>query len=105
MRIQGVALRQRYQVSSFFYNLASRFIKIAPLLYITYMMFGNQFDRMGHLLLIIGFWVLGWILANVLNRFFVHMVYDFNPFGIIRSTFLGAVIMLLLSVLFLIVIF
>ena len=105
MKIQNSALRLRYEVSSFFYNQASRFLRIAPLLYITYLMFGNDLERIGHLLVVIGLWILGWILENLLNRFFVTMVYDFNPNGIIRSTVLGAVIMLLLSVLFLIVIF
>jgi|GEM_PF-4326176 len=105
MEIQNSALRLRYKVSSFFYNHASRFLKIAPVLYIVYLMFGREFDRVGHLLVVLGLWVLTWILENVLNRFFANMVYDFNPFGIIRSTALGAVVMLLLSVLFLIVIF
>ena len=105
MKIQNSALRVRYKVSSFFYNQASRFLRIAPLLYITYLMFANDFERVGQLIIVIGLWILGWILENLLNRFFVTMVYDFNPNGIIRSTVLGAVIMLLLSVLFLIVIF
>ena len=105
MKIQNSALRVRYKVSSFFYNQASRFLKIAPLLYISYLMFGNDLERVGHLLMVTGLWILGWILENLLNRFFVTMVYDFNPNGIIRSTVLGATVMLLLSVLFLIVIF
>lgn len=105
MAIQAATLKQQYSISSFFYNYGTQFLKIAPVFYIIYLMFAGSNGQAIELLLVVGLWILSWLLGYALDRFFVHQVYDYNPFGIIRSTVLGAVIMLLLSVLFLIVIF
>lgn len=105
MAIQGASLKQLYSISSFFYNNGSKFLKIAPVLYILYLMITQSGGYTTEVLLVAGLWILCWVLEYLLDRFFVHQVYEYNPFGIIRSTAVGAIIMLLLSVLFLIVIF